>query len=358
MSTDLISVSKVVQDKYGPLTIRENAILIKTFSRVNLSKYSGDPPNVVTEAFANAVIDNIEEDNILRNGNQDKAMSSKRIFNYAIKSIFGLTDIYKIQKLFNESSLYQKNYISLDTSNANADQINTKIYTWKYLGSPNVTSGSANTYVPLKNIVSMKLSPVKFNDYRTFRDFYGIFSLLIDEFSAQAYIGHENRRFHFLLEAQRKGNFLEFNPHNFNSGVYTFQTPIKSVDSFTISLADPFRSIDLPSSKQDCYMIYTNPLTIVTFLPFNLATGNTVIIKNFTTNNSIADAALINAINSPTGYTTIRLDPYKFTIPIDGTVVVDPKAYPGAYCFNLSAKSVFTLEFTTLKDNVNIEDHI
>jgi hypothetical protein len=391
----LKSVIKSVREENGTLTPKENAIVIKTVNDIDLSQFREHRPEILIRAIASAVMDNIRAASIRRakadgtdkfeafvselddtkdsskkdvvdtlkdsakKGKNKDLINTDKTFNYTVKQLFGLSHVYEIQKIFNESALYQRNYVMLDSSNVVPYDTNNKIYKWEYNGNSNLAQGVANSNYPLKNIVSMRLFPLKFHYYRTYHDFYNVYTLLIDELSAQAYVGHEGRKYHFMMSVSYDNNgtgSLTFNPHNFNKGRFHFRSPIKFISSFTISMADPFTIIDIPSGKQDCYMIYTNPMIIVTFLPHGINTGNLVSVVNFTTADPVTDAVAITAINNPTGFIATYIDGYNISVPFDATVITAPLAFPLCLVFNHAVKTLFPLEIITLKEDMAGEE--
>lgn len=249
--------------------------------------------------------------------------------------------------------------LALDLTNA-AEFINDSIrYTWNYNGDQLIANATANSSATIKNIIGMRLYPIRYLIGNGLNDFYGHYTLLIEELASQAYIARNGRRYHFMVESEyfRKGILIsaiaELTPHYFNSGYFWFKNPIQEISSITLSLADPFDLVDFPFGRNDCSFVYTNPLTVSTAPYFhNIQPGGTVVIRYFSTNDPVTDAAFITTISDLNGFTATVIDNFTFTIPLDGGLVTAPIANPSnCFVINKDDISIIQIEFFVLKSD-------
>lgn len=277
-----------------------------------------------------------------------------------IKSMFGL-NMYRTRKLFNESALHTYRYVVLDTSKSSGYDFNTKKYRWNYNGTPLVEEGVASSTGPIKNIVGMRSFPIIMKNFNTFRDLYNIYTLTIDELVAQSFIGHERQRYHFMYRTKNMpvaglSDSNEFNPHDFNRGYFWFRTPIQSISSFTISMANPVQIVDIPAGIQSAIInTFNNPLELVFYYPHGLLSGGIIIVSKFTTNDPVTDAAIIAAVNSSAGHVITVIDDLTISIPIDGTLVTAPREVV-VNCLDTNNKTLFAFEFICEKEELPGDD--
>lgn len=277
-----------------------------------------------------------------------------------IKSMFGL-NMYRTRKLFNETALYTYRYIVLDTSRSSGYDFNTKKYKWNYNGTPLVEEGVASSTGPIKNIVGMRSFPIVMKNFRTFRDLYNIYTLTIDELVAQSFIGHERQRYHFMYRTRNVPVFglsdsNEFNPRDFNRGYFWFRTPIQSINSFTISMANPVQIVDIPAGIQSAIIsTFNNPLQLVFSYPHGLLSGGIIIISNFTTNDPVTDAVIIASVNSSAGHVITVIDDLTISIPVDGTLITAPREVV-VNCLDTNNKTLFAFEFICEKEELPGDD--
>jgi hypothetical protein len=290
----------------------------------------------------------------------------------AIKSILGL-DNYDFKKVFNLESLFETIYIALDTETAIRYEQDTKKYKWDYNGIPSTLPGNVSSSKTIKNITCMKLHPFKYILYGvSFTAGTGISSILtilIDELESQSFISHEKRNYHFIVSLKTTNSTVnipgigiidttefDFNPEPFNKGYFHFKTPIKEIRSFSLSIANPFTVVELPFLEKDCYMLYTNPMTVVFYIAHGIYTGNRIAFTNFTTlNPGVApNAGIIAQVNIQAGHYVTRIDDFTITIPIDPTIIAlgDRLSENKLIAYNRSFRNIFPIEFTCIKDRI------
>lgn len=201
-----------------------------------------------------------------------------------IENMFDIHDLHRIQRLINPSSLYERAYILLDTSLASDILSDATRFKWNFLPNTILQSGAVNTYADVKNLIGMRIFPIQtqlastrtpnFTDPPT--DFtlpigliasgvvptfsndiinkHNYFTVFIEEFGSQAYVGREGRKFHFTLfpvlmnpievddigkAVPRDDPYYELVTSGRGNGWFWFNKPITTFSTLTISLADP-----------------------------------------------------------------------------------------------------------------------
>ena len=296
-----------------------------------------------------------------------------------VKSIFGISDTYKVQMLLNPEALYEHNYIELDSKNAVSTTVNTNninifqayanatTYRWEYMESALQAFGVVNTVAKIKNVIGIRMYPLKFAVTRGYVDFYNTYNILIEEFQAQAFIGHQGRKFLFtvtptVVQLDAYSRYVEYSPYEHNKGYCWFKTPYTTLKSFTLTLAQGNDIISLPTSNVSGAVVnyatgsiptsYANPGVIWCFSPHNSKTGDILVISGFTTNDPVTDAVVIAEVNNPNGYAITVIDSLHFSIPVDLTVVSNADRINEAVVtiVNLNIRTVIPLEIISLKN--------
>jgi hypothetical protein len=221
---------------------------------------------------------------------QQTLQSTKKRYQKDITSILNTKSLYEARLLFNPVSLYKKAYILLDTAVAdyNLTDITNK-YRWNVLPLTAFSENSNSVYVEkqFSDIVAMRIYPVRtdlstaiqanfdftadpsatyttadprgvinLNEIPTYNSNVGnkhnAFSILIEELSAQAYIGQDGKRYHFLLFPSL------MNP-------ITFETNVEIYNKKYVPMGDPgdpsFPRYELVTSgKGNGWFYFNNPV--------------------------------------------------------------------------------------------------
>lgn len=278
-----------------------------------------------------------------------------------LKSILGLRTVEEIQALFNPSALFVKNYIVMDSQNRNLALNSNKRFQWQYVNNANVAQGTVNTVGTVKNLIAMQLYQPIIPRSPELNDDTGRVSILIEEFAAQSFIASAERRYHFLtryvLSGTPTANRLQFELQieDYGEGLFKFRTPITTFDTITVSFGDPINLLTFyPDRDRVTFTAYSaapfGPTEITTSIPHNLLVGERVLFTEFTTNDPVADQAIIDIFNRPYGvFVNTVISPTVFTIGIDTFTINGipnleiPILYP-------AKRFIFALELTYLKD--------
>lgn len=279
-----------------------------------------------------------------------------------IKSIFGFDKIADVQKIINPASAYEKFYVLLDSKNRINDS-DGKLMKWHYSASNVFQTGSVTTNGRIRNIIGMRLYPIRITaNYDISQQKNSLYSLLIDEFSMQAFSGWD-RKFHFMLKKTPYFDVLssqvaiaaaELTP--LNNGWFWFNRPITDINSFTLSLGNPLEPINIPVAE---ILLRLDRITTGVTTVFNcdrshgFTTGDTIRITGFTTGDPITDAAVIEAMNDVDGYAITVVDLVSFSIAVD-TSTVTPATIGNILIANESIRIIIHIEFICYADDQNV----
>jgi hypothetical protein len=277
----------------------------------------------------------------------------------AITSLVGQSSAFAIQNIFNPTAAQIKNYVVLDSKYRNIIDTSTITnFNFAYVPTGYLQAGTVNSIGNIKDVVSMRLYkpiipyvPQYMNvDARRI-------SITINEFSSQSYILSNGRRAHWILAYDSVGltdttNNLELSIQDFNDGIFTFQKPITTFDTLTVSFGNPDTLIPFKSDRDTCTFTYGNPTIITTTHAHEFATSATtyITITSFTTNNTIADANTIAAVNNLQEYLATSTGTNTMEIPINTSSIT---AKPGlvANVYYEDRRFILPIEFTYLRSD-------
>lgn len=237
-----------------------------------------------------------------------------------VTSVMGATSEHGIQKLINPLALHKRNYFVLDSRYRTLDNDGTKYLAWNHVNNVTKAQGTVNTIGVLRDIVEMKVYPIRLPYNQTAENDFKRVTMLVEEFSAQSFIGHENRRFHFVFDVEVEGDWIRLNPYYHNNGVFRFNKPITQFDTVRITFGSPLNSIVLDTDRLNASNTYVSTAVLTTVVNHKLSSGNSIVIEDFNTNSPVNDAVVIALMNTThiitkTGATT-------FTIPVDTSSIV------------------------------------
>lgn len=272
----------------------------------------------------------------------------------------------KIELLLNPSIKYKKEYMILDTRYRSIDNANNIIginnFQWKYSDSNNRASGTINSKRTIKNLICMKFYQFLFPIFltpnsRTLSGDINRFSLLINEFEAQAFIAGESYRYHLLFGTRDVAIILnngintiatQSMVEDFNKGTINFD-PISTFETLTITFGNLDSIINFPYDRANVTFTYGNPTTLTTIDVNNLSSNYKVFITTFNTS-SINDKNIIDAMNNPLGLVSTVVDSYNFTVPVDTSSIVGPIIGLSVECYFSQWRIILPIEFTYIDD--------
>jgi hypothetical protein len=239
-----------------------------------------------------------------------------------VMSVFGLNSFEKFLKAVNPELIKKKCYFTLDSRYRLQTTDGNTTFSWNFINNETVVDGSVNAIGEIRDIVAVRVYPVRIPYTESADNKYKRITMFINEFSAQSFLNHEGNRNQFWFDSNVDDRWIELDPFRFNDGYFYFRTPITRIETMTISFGSPlekvFFDIDRMTAVVDTYGTITE---ITTADAHNLETGDLVYISGFNTNNSNSDAGVINEVNISTGQIITQVDANTFTIDVDSTFV-------------------------------------
>ena len=247
-----------------------------------------------------------------------------------VETFFGIKDVATLIKKINEPiSSVNTAYFLLDTKYRVLENDGRTYFKWCHMNNITTAQGTFNSIGDIRDIISIKLMQYRIPKVLSAITPYNRISLLIHEFSAQAFMAHENVQYHFLGctdDKHTNSDWIEVKPNDFCHGEYKFNKPITTIDTITISLGSPISPIIFEPDRGQGVIEFTQlplpippspALTTITF-PYNvnLKPGDIVFITNYTTINADLYPCL-NILNSPVGLPVITSTLNTITIAVD-----------------------------------------
>jgi len=239
-----------------------------------------------------------------------------------VSSLLGLKTINELVAAINPEIVNKTAYMLLDSRYRILDDDGTNAFRWNFVNNATYTQGTVNVIGDIKDITSIKVFPTKIPYTEQADNNYGRITMFIQEFSAQAFIGQENRKFHFVFDPKIQDRYVDLNPKDNNDGIFKFKTPIVQLETITVSFGSPLQPIVFDLDRQTMVVNKYETTTKLTCpYPHKLLTGDLVYISNFSTNNatSATDTIISNAINNINGVIITYIDAYIFSIDIDSS---------------------------------------
>lgn len=249
---------------------------------------------------------------------------------YAFKSLEGFGDGNQIDKFLgtetpmklcrqlNPLAQYRRNYIVLDSRYRISTLGPITNFSWDFIPNLTLTNGSVNIYGVIRDLMEMRVYPLRIPYLPLADNEQQRISLNIAECSPQGFVAHENRRFLFMFHSTIMGNWIDCDPFKFNDGYYRFQKPLTRLDRLTISFGNPLQALQFDADRSIYNMTYGILNTLVTTPEaHNLITGSLVYFNDFTTTNPTVDSPIIDIINQSQGHYITFISATSFTIPVN-----------------------------------------
>ena len=222
------------------------------------------------------------------------------------------------------TSNLKQEYITLDSRYRSLDNDGTLYFRWNAVYDNSDIQGGFNINQKVRDVVAIKCFPIKLPYVGTADNDYGRITMLMQEFQSQAFIAHENSKFHFVFATDVEDRWIHLRVHNYNDGLFKFATPVTQLSSLTMSFGSPLQPIvfdqdrfsmlvtDYVTNKKTYFMSPDN---------HNLETGDLVYISGFNTYNPPSDAPVIGAINNVYGNKITTVNNTTFYIDVDSTSI-------------------------------------
>jgi hypothetical protein len=182
-----------------------------------------------------------------------------------IKRFFDLQSKLHLQRKCNPSSLHKYAYVLLDTSNTSTELSSETVFGWNIVNFVTLQKGTVSIIGKLRDIIGMRLYPVTATftvpipapGKKWISDVVNLdynFTILIKEFQAQSYNGHDGSKFHFVMYPNMMSNgylqtgypfvyqnaYVEYTTIGKGNGWFWFKTPITLTSTMSLQVGDPF----------------------------------------------------------------------------------------------------------------------
>jgi len=274
----LFKVKQAIEhDLNRKLNDKEHIMLIKQMRKDKLDELPVPDMKQVLDEYVG--VENPDKE-------KDKVVIEREVINN-IQQLFSIDSIKQISKMLNPKRYYKSIYLLLDTNNASDILSEGTKYRWNFRPDSQLLSGTVNGIGVTNKLVGMRIYPMKTDVvsqpervftpldfkititktgmpelyYNDFTNLNSNFTILVEEFQAQSYVGKEGRKFHFvlypfLMNPEKQILFDDWTPldpyYEFvtsgkGNGEFWFRTPITEFSTITISMGNPF--VVFPLSK-------------------------------------------------------------------------------------------------------------
>ena len=239
-----------------------------------------------------------------------------------LESFFGVKDFGSLIKHIKEPvNSVNRAYFVLDTRYRVLTNDGTRYFQWNHINNLSLSQGTVNSLGNIRDIISMKLTHFRIPAVASADTPYKRISVLVHELGTQAFIAHENVRYHFLGNLDDHNlapGWMEIDPTKNFGGEFKFNKSITHIDTMTVSLGSPLEPVIFDPDRLDARITsFASPVTFTFSQPHNLLNGNTVYITSYNSANPQFDGGILSSINMPTGLTATVTGPNVITAPID-----------------------------------------
>lgn len=279
------------------------------------------------------LVPSFDTDQQMRQPIQNNLLSKSSVID-----ILGMKTSNELVRILNPKSKERRNHMLLDSRYRNVlDQSAGKIqkFQWNYIQKSQISiDGSVNVIGNVRDIIGLRLYPFRLPYAQDSDNAYNKISLFIEELAAQSFIAHEDRKFHFMLNATIDGEFINLDADVYN-GYFWFEKPITTLNTITVSFGNPLEPILFDGDRDYCGFDYFSiaPETLITTESnHNLANGDRVYFTEFKTNVlppilSVQDSinqSIVNEINDINGHLVTVINSTQFKIAVDSSLIQSP----------------------------------
>lgn len=189
-------------------------------------------------------------------------------FKKKIKSFFGKTDKWQIQRSINPTTQYQYAYVLLDTDNADPNLTDESTFGWRFLNYVNLKTGNVCAVSTIRDLVAMRAYPMTMTLSGPSHDHIWMenycFTILINEFQAQSYVGRDGAKYHFeffpyimnkelalgIAPVIPANPYFEFVTSGKGNGWYWFDKPITEFGTLSMTIRNPFDTVKISANTR------------------------------------------------------------------------------------------------------------
>jgi hypothetical protein len=273
------------------------------------------------------------------------AQSTALASNININAVAGISSKYGILRGLNPESLYQTEYVELDSKYRQLDILSTQgsVFTWKL---PNVTNNNGPSISEnVRDIISIKIGKIRIKTaaQNSFSQYHNEILLGFANLFPQAYKASQGRTYHFVMERSidpqiNNPGLLDLTPRN--DGLFKFNPKLRQLNELQLVMYDPFVQLQFALDYVRGGFTYGNPTIITTDVNHGLNTGDYISMDDFTTLAPVNDSGIISTMNRQTGHLVTRISNTQFSIAVDTTTVTPVVSF---MCNVLIQKNRFVL---------------
>lgn len=284
----------------------------------------GESDDVNIHEMLKAQIGVTTEDNNSTDIKSDTDFSNQIISTFTnqveVVSLFGNKTASEFLKIINPTLVKRTISIVLDTRYRILDNDGTTYFRWNFINNETTAQGTVNAIGNIRDITAIRIFPVRIPWVATAENDYDRVTIFIQEFSAQSFIGQENRRFHFMFDTLSTDRWIDLKTENFNDGYFRFRNPITRLETLTLSFGSPLEQIVFDTDRMSASVTtYGTKTEFTTTSAHNLEAGDRVYISSFSTANINTDTVIVTAINKSAGHIINSVTDYVFKIDVDST---------------------------------------
>lgn len=246
-----------------------------------------------------------------------------------ISSFLGAKNVMDLLRVVNPTQVSRTASILLDTRYRILDDEGTTSFKWNFVNNNNTLQGTVNAIGDIRDITAIKVFPFKMPYSAQADNNYDKITMYIEEFSAQSFIGHEDRKFHFMFDTKVTDRWIKLNAKDNNGGIFKFKNPITRIETITINFGSPLQPIIFDTDRKNMNIYSYSDVnnikkttSIISSSPHNLETGDLVYISNFVTRNLVLDNKIISDINNIYGNIITKISNTIFSIDIDTSKLI------------------------------------
>lgn len=260
-----------------------------------------------------------------------------------IEKLFGKSDEYQLQHLLNPQAQERRNYITLDTKYKLTSGSTSTQFMWNFLNNSSIESvGAASVIGEVSNLKQINVHRLRIPYVNSADNSNKKITMLVEEFSAQSYVGFEGRRYHFQFTPEIDANQINLLPWSIGDkfGEFKFRIPITQINTFTVSFGSPLTLVEFDNDRLNATVSYTANGLFTTTEPHNLLTGDVVSFTNFTSLAPAVDEPILDLVNAAAGNSVVVIDNFNFEINVDLTAITAP-LFPQSVVAYFESKRIF-----------------
>jgi len=324
-----------------------------------------DNPNIIKSFDERQSADDILDSGNNLPPNETKVSASRESFSSNINNLLGMTTADEAARILNPKSQYKKNHILLDSRYRiflEQSVENISKFQWNYIQKSQITiNGSVNVIGNVRDIIGLRIYPFRIPYAPSADNKYAKISVFIEELSAQSFIAHENRKFHFMMNATIDSDFITLDADVYN-GFFWFEKPITSLSTLTVSFGNPLELITFNNDRDWVtidYFIASPSSQITTEKNHNLQNGDRVYFTGFDVlplnpiliNQTVINENIKHSINSVNGHLITKINSTTFSIPFDSSQIQSPIVNQRFRCFYGSKRLFVPIELIYINPN-------